>query len=221
MLDISLVLFTVLIALLVRIEPLRRLRPLTAPLLLTAAAAFAHFLSSTLTTDPSLQRATEISLVLALGFLVARGCLVLVFDGVLVRRMGFEPPRLMREVVALVVYLILGAVLLRMLDVEVTGLIATSAILSVVVGLALQQTLGNLFAGLALAWEQRLSIGTWVEIDGRVGIIEQTGWRSLLIRTRLDKRLLIPNADVGASRITILGTGGAPGGGRHSSRRRL
>lgn len=210
MLDISLVLFTVLIALLVRIEPLRRLRPLTAPLMLTAAAAFAHFLSSTLTTDPSLQRATEISLVLALGFLVARGCLILVFDGLLVRRMGFEPPRLMREVVALVVYLILGAVLLRSLDVQITGLIATSAILSVVVGLALQQTLGNLLAGLALAWEQRLSIGTWVEIDGRVGIIEQTGWRSLIIRTRLDERLLVPNSEVGAAKIMILGTGERP-----------
>ena len=48
MLDISLVLFTVLVALLLRTEPLRRLRPLTAPLVLTAAAALAHFLSGAL-----------------------------------------------------------------------------------------------------------------------------------------------------------------------------
>ena len=79
-----------------------------------------------------------------------------------------------------------------------------------VVGLALQQTLGNLLAGLALAWEQRLTIGTWIEIDGRVGVVEQTGWRSLLIRTRLDERLLVPNSEVGAARITILGSDNQP-----------
>lgn len=210
MLDIGLVLFTLVVALLLRTEPLRRLRPLTAPLLLTAAAALAHLLSTTFGSDPSLLRATEISLVLALGFLVARGCLLIVFDWVLVRRMGVEPPRLMREVVALLAYLVLGAILLHTLDVEITGIIATSAILTVVVGLALQQTLGNLLAGLALAWEQRLSIGTWVEIDGRIGIIEQTGWRSLVIRTRLDERLLVPNAEVGAAKIMILGSGDRP-----------
>jgi len=210
MLDVSLVLFTTLVALLLRTEPLRRLRPLTAPLVLTAAAALAHFLSGALDADPTSQRGSEIALVLSLGFLVARGCLIVVFDWVLVRRMGVTPPRLMREVVALVVYLTLGAILLRSLDVEVTGIIATSAVITVVVGLALQQTLGNLLAGLALAWEQRLSIGTWVEIDGQVGIIEQTGWRSVIIRTRLDERLLVPNSEVGAARITILGSGDRP-----------
>jgi len=208
--DLILVFATVVIVLLLRTAALRRLRPLTTPLLLVAAAALAHILTQTLEADPVFQRGTEISLALALGFLVARGCLMVVFDWVLIRRMGVQPPRLVREVVALVVYLFLGAVLLRSFDVEVTGLIATSAVLTIVVGLALQQTLGNLLAGLALAWEQRLTIGTWIEINGRVGLIEQTGWRSLLIRTRLDELLLIPNSEVGATRITILGTGEWP-----------
>jgi small-conductance mechanosensitive channel/CRP-like cAMP-binding protein len=155
-------------------------------------------------------RAADVALVLSLGFLVARGCLLLIFDWVLVQRMSVTPPRLMREVVALLVYLVLGFILLRSFDIEITGIIATSAVLTVVVGLALQQTLGNLLAGLALAWEQRLTIGTWVEIDGRVGIIEQTGWRSLVFRTRLDERLLIPNSEVGAAKIKILGSGEFP-----------
>jgi len=205
MLDIGLVLSTLVVALLLRLEPLRRLRPLTAPLLLVSAAALARLVAGALDLDPAIQRATNVVLVLAIGVLFVRGSLMLVFDWILVRRMGIAPPRLMREVVALGVYLALGAVLLRSLGIEVTGIVATSAVITVVVGLALQQTLGNLLAGLALAWEQRLSIGTWVEIDGRVGMIEQTGWRSLLIRTRLGERLLVPNADVGAARITILG----------------
>jgi small-conductance mechanosensitive channel/CRP-like cAMP-binding protein len=210
MLDISIVIACLLIALLLRLEPLRRLRPLTTPLLMVSAAALAHFVADALDLDPAVHRITEVALVLAVGFLLARGLLMLVFDWILVLRMGIVPPRLMREVVTLGVYLTLAAILLRSLGIEVTGLVATSAVITVVVGLALQQTLGNLLAGLALAWEQRLSIGTWVEFDGRVGVIEQTGWRSLLIRTRLDKRLLVPNSDVGASRVTILGSGGNP-----------
>jgi small-conductance mechanosensitive channel/CRP-like cAMP-binding protein len=210
MLDITLVLVTVLIALLLRSESLRRLRPLTAPLLLTAAAALGHLLSTQLGADPSLRRTTEVALVLAVGFLVARGGLMLVFEWILIRRMRVHPPRLMREVVALLVYLVAGAILLRGLDVEVTGLVATSAVVTVVVGLALQQTLGNLLAGLALAWEQRLTIGTWIEIDGKVGIIEQTGWRSVVLRTRLDQRFLVPNSEVGAAKTTILGSGEWP-----------
>jgi len=206
MLDISLVLSTLVVAFLLRLERLRGLRPLTAPLLLVSAAALARFVAGALELDPAIQRATNVVLVLTVGYLFVRGCLMLVFDWILVRRMGIAPPRLMREVVALGVYLALGAVLLRSLGIEITGIVATSAVITVVVGLALQQTLGNLLAGLALAWEQRLSIGTWVEIDGRVGMIEQTGWRSLLIRTRLGERLLVPNADVGAARITLLGS---------------
>jgi small-conductance mechanosensitive channel len=67
----------------------------------------------------------------------------------------------MREVVALLVYLGLGVITLRSMDVEITGLVATSAVITVIVGLAIQQTLGNLLAGLALVWEQRVTIGTF------------------------------------------------------------
>ena len=210
MLDATLLFVTLIVALALRAEPLRRLRGLTAPLFLTAAAALAHLLAGQFAADPLLIRWTDVALVLSVGFLVARGCLMVIFDWVLVRRMGVIPPRLVREVVALVVYLVLAIILLRNLDIEITGLIATSAILTVVVGLALQQTLGNLLAGLALAWEQRLSIGTWVEFDGRVGVIDQTGWRSLVMRTRLGERILVPNSDIGSARVTILGSGQAP-----------
>jgi small-conductance mechanosensitive channel len=198
------------IALALRAEPLRRLRPLTLPLLLTAAAAFANFISKDVVADHDLTRWTFVALILAIAFLIARGALMVIFDLVLVRRMGVRPPRLMREVVALLVYLGLGVIILRSMDVEITGLVATSAVITVVVGLAIQQTLGNLLAGLALVWEQRVTIGTWVEMDGEVGLVEQTGWRSLIVRTRLGERVLIPNSDVAAARVTILGSGIEP-----------
>jgi small-conductance mechanosensitive channel len=207
MLDIAVAFVAILIALVLRAEPLRRLRSLTLPLILTAVAALGHLVAQTLGVDEEVTRWTFVALVLAVAFLVARGALLVIFDWVLVQRMGVKPPRLMREVVALLVYLGLAALILRSMGVEVTGLVATSAVITVVVGLALQQTLGNLLAGLALVWEQRLRIGTWVELDDTVGLVEQTGWRSLVLRTRLRERLLIPNSDVAAARVTILGEG--------------
>ena len=210
MLDIAVSFSAIVIALILRAEPLRRLRSLNLPLIFTALAALAHLVAQTVGVDDEVTRWTSVALVLAIAFLVARGALLVIFDWVLVHRMGVRPPRLMREVVALLVYLGLAALILRSMDVEVTGLVATSAVITVVVGLALQQTLGNLLAGLALVWEQHLKIGTWVEMDGKVGLVEQTGWRSLILRTRLQERLLIPNSDVGSARIKILGTGEWP-----------
>jgi small-conductance mechanosensitive channel len=210
MLDLLLVVFTLLIALALRAEALRRMRTLTLPLVLTAVAALAHLVVAAVPLEDGVVAGTAVALVLALAFLVARACLLLLFEWVLIKRMGFSPPRLMREVIALFLYLVLALLILRAMDVEITGLITTSAVLTVVVGLALQQTLGNLLAGLALAWEQRLVPETWVDIDGRVSVIEETGWRSLILRNRLGERVLVPNADAGAARVTILGTGERP-----------
>ena len=67
---------------------------MAAPLYLTAAAALAHLLASQFAADPMLLRWTEVALVLSLAFLVARGCLIIFFDWVLIRRMGLTPPRL-------------------------------------------------------------------------------------------------------------------------------
>jgi small-conductance mechanosensitive channel/CRP-like cAMP-binding protein len=210
MLEIALAVAAIAIALVLRAETMRRLRSLTLPLILVSLGALTHFTAQTLGVDDEVTRWSFVALVLATAFLVARIALLVVFDWVLVHRAGIEPPRLMREVVALIVYLVLAAIILRSMNIKVTGLVATSAVVTVVVGLALQQTLGNLLAGLALVWEQRLKIGTWVELDGILGRIEQTGWRSLVLRTRLRERVLIPNSDVASATIKIVGSGDRP-----------
>lgn len=186
------------------------LKPLSLPLLLTAIASLLLSLTNSLGIgEPWTQRVT-IALITSVGFLAARGLLLLFFDWILERRMGISAPQLIRDVAALIVYLVLAVTLLRFLGVEVTGLIATSAVVTVVIGLAFQQTLGNLLAGLALAWEQRLPDGSWIDIEGSVAQIEQSGWRSMLVRTRLGDRVLIPNSDVAAARVALLSGGGRP-----------
>jgi small-conductance mechanosensitive channel len=210
MLDAIIAVLALVFALVSRSSRLPRLHSLTLPLLLTTCAATADLLATTFDLDPVFRRWTMGALVLATGFLVTRAALLLLLDWVLQRRLGFSFPQLVRDVVSLLVYGIIATILLRHLGVEITGLLATSAVITVVVGLALQQTLGNLFAGLVLAWEQRLTTGAWIEIDNQVGKIEETGWRSLVVRTRLHDRVLIPNSDVAAARIALLGFGRRP-----------
>jgi small-conductance mechanosensitive channel len=154
------------------------------------------------------QEWARIALLAAIGYLIARSIIVVIFEYLLTRRIGIEVPRLARDVVAILVYMITAAIVLRSaLGVEVGALLATSAVLTVVVGLALQETLGTLLAGLALAWEKRLQTGHWIEIDGFVGRVEELGWRSLVICTRFGEQILIPNSNVSRARLRLLGRG--------------
>src|SRR5258705_2442153 len=62
---------------------------------------------------------------------------------------------------------------------------ATTAVGAVVIGLALQDTLGNLFAGLAIQIEKPFRVGQWVNIGGNDGLVMQVTWRATKIRTQL------------------------------------
>ena len=153
----------------------------------------------------------DVLVLLALGYLLARLALLVVFEWLLLQRVRIRVPRLARDIVALLLYLVVAAAVLRsMLGIEVKTLLATSAVLTVVIGLALQETLGSLLAGLALAWEQQVAAGEWIEVDGVVGQVQELGWRSLALRTRLGERIVIPNAHVARERLRVLGHGAEP-----------
>lgn len=154
---------------------------------------------------------SAVLLLVAIGYLAARLVLFVIFEFLLAQRVGVAVPRLARDVAALLLYLLVAASVLRIaFDMDVGALLATSAVITVVIGLALQETLGTLLAGLALVWEKRVSTGEWVEVDGVVGQAEELGWRSLLLRTNLDERVLLPNSMVVRARMRLLGHGATP-----------
>lgn len=180
--------------------------PLTVTVLTGLADGGAFYFSE----NERLRHWVMIAMVLSIAFLSTRAALLLLFDWVLKRRFGVTVPQLIRDVVYLAAYITVGLVLVPSLGGEVTGLIATSAVLTIIIGLAFQQTLGNLLAGLALAWEQRLPTGSWVDFNGRLVTVEETGWRSIVLRTKLGDRILVPNADVAAAQVTLLSGGKQP-----------
>lgn len=91
--------------------------------------------------------------------------------------------------------------------VDVTGLLATSAVATLVLGLALQTTLGNLFAGLALELERPLRVGDIVVKNGREGEVVALKWRSIFLKTTNNSRIVIPNGALGADSIEVFRKG--------------
>jgi small-conductance mechanosensitive channel len=73
------------------------------------------------------------------------------------------------------------------------GLLASSAVLGVIIGFASQRTLGNFVAGLLIAISQPVRLGDRVTYAGEDGVVEEIGLTFTLIRTRDDARIVVPN----------------------------
>lgn len=90
---------------------------------------------------------------------------------------------------------------------HIATVLATSAIFTIVLGLALQDTLGNLFSGVALQIENPFVIGDWVEIHNStekwVGQIHEVTWRATSLVGFGDELIVIPNKTIAQSQLTI------------------
>jgi small-conductance mechanosensitive channel len=73
------------------------------------------------------------------------------------------------------------------------GLLASSAVLGIVVGFASQRTLGNFVAGLLIAFTQPLRLGDSVTVDNTEGVVEEVGLIYTFVRIENGDRLVIPN----------------------------
>ena len=82
------------------------------------------------------------------------------------------------------------------------GLLASSAIIGLIIGFASQRTLGNFVAGLMIAMTQPLRLGDWVEVGGVAGAVEEIGLMYTFIRTEDNARLVIPNEKLASDTIT-------------------
>ncbi len=81
------------------------------------------------------------------------------------------------------------------------GLLASSAVLGLVIGFASRSTLANFVGGILIAFTQPVRLGDQVEIGGIEGIVEEIGLTYTFIRTRDDARLVIPNEKLASDTI--------------------
>jgi small-conductance mechanosensitive channel len=137
--------------------------------------------------------------VLLFSFAAVIAAGLLLFDVVLVRR---EIPRILRDILQGIAYLITAAVVLTRSEVDVTKVFTASVLTTAVIGLALQETLGNIMAGLALQLERDLEVGDWISIDSHIGRVREVRWRATTIVTKNGDLMLIPNSAI--TRATIV-----------------
>ena len=97
-------------------------------------------------------------------------------------------PAIVQDFTVIALFMVIGTVLLR------EQLLTTSAVGAVVVGFALQDTLGNLFAGLAIQIEKPFRVGHWIQVGDREGQVQEITWRATKLRTKAGEFLIVPNS---------------------------
>jgi small-conductance mechanosensitive channel/CRP-like cAMP-binding protein len=126
-----------------------------------------------------------------------RSLVLLAVDVAFGRKTHRAPPRIFRDLTQAVVYLIVLMLTLRAIGVEPSSLLTTSALLTAVVGLALQDTLGNLVSGLALQMQRPFEVGDWIQFDPearQIGQVTEVNWRATTVMTSDLVEVIVPNA---------------------------
>ena len=117
-----------------------------------------------------------------------------------------EVGSLVKTVLSIILYIVSFFIIFQTQypEVPLAPLFTGSTILGIVVGLALQDTLGNLFAGIALQADQPFQVGDVVTMsDRKGGVVESVSWRGVKIRTFQNKLLVISNSVLGKEMIEV------------------
>ncbi len=120
-------------------------------------------------------------------------------------RRGYEASSLMRNTFSIVIYIIVFAILFKRFypGTDLGALFTTSAIFGVIIGLALQDTLGNLFAGISLQADKPFQVGDVITLGQWTGVVESVTWRGIKIRTFANHIVLLSNTSVGKEAIEV------------------
>jgi small-conductance mechanosensitive channel len=110
---------------------------------------------------------------------------------------------LRRTVLTLIIFVgVLSALLvIPQVRAVATGILASSAVIGIIVGFAAQRTIGNFIAGLLIAFAQPLRLGDYVETAGFTGVVEEIGLTYTFIRIDDNDRLVVPNEKIASDTI--------------------
>ncbi len=185
----------------------RLLGALTLLLLVTAAVAVLYELRV-----PAWKAYGIPAICIAGALVVTRLIDYLLFDVLFRLRSSVAAPALLRQLLGLLIFGVCVALVFQMWlpNVHLGGLLVSSAIITAVIGLALQDTLGNLFAGLALHLEKTVQVGDLIRFGETFGAVEELSWRTIKLHTTEGNVLLIPNSLAGRERLEVFPRFGRP-----------
>src|SRR6266540_789666 len=142
-----------------------------------------------------------------LAYLVVRALNSLIFGLAFRLRRGFEAPTLVRNVFSILAFTLLFLLIFSWIfpKVNLGALFTTSAIFGVILGLALQDTLGNFFSGISLQADRPFQVGDVITVGQQkhTGVVEEITWRAIKIRTFTNHVVLINNSSAAKEPIEV------------------
>ncbi len=139
----------------------------------------------------------QVTSAVILSWAVARLTFFLFIELPLRLRKKKELPNITRDLILLTCYVILLVIVLRFKsNINLTGIMTTSAVLTVVVGFAAQTTLSSLISGLMLQIESPFGLGDWIKLGENQGRVVGITWKSTRLLTRERILVYIPNAEI-------------------------
>jgi len=151
-----------------------------------------------------LQLLSKIALWFSLMFVGVKLAGAFLFDFVFRIRKGREAPSLIRDLFSIVAYILIVAFILKhYFDLSLGALLSGSALLGVILGLALQDTLGNLFSGISLHADKPFEVGDVITVGKWTGVVESVTWRAAKIRTFTNHVVLVSNSQIAKEAIEV------------------
>jgi len=123
----------------------------------------------------------------------------------LLPRINIVLPRILLDLMTAVGVIFVFIAIGRRAGFSVAGLITTSAVLTAVIGLSLQDTLGNMMGGLSVQLDKSITVGDWVTVNGIHGRVSEIRWRYTAIEMRNWDTAIIPNGTLVKSQVVIMG----------------
>ena len=133
------------------------------------------------------------------AFILGGGLALIRLWGMLIFRLllpalRLQQPRILEDIVVMIACIAWGLVRLRVAGADLSGIVATSAVITAVIGFSMQDTLGNIIGGLAVQLDNSVRIGDWIKIDDLSGRVVEMRWRSTSIETRNGETIVVPNS---------------------------
>jgi small-conductance mechanosensitive channel len=181
---------------------LKRLRtPIGATAICVVLVPVAAYLR---TANPAAHRDARL-VALSLGTLAVIWEVGTLLFGVLETRVRLAIPRIVSDLIVAAVAIGSLGILLSRMGINLSSLLTTSAVLTAVVGLSLQDTLGNMVAGITLQLDSSLQVGDWIKVGDLSGKVSEIRWRFTAIETRNWETVIVPNAQLIKGQVIIQG----------------
>lgn len=116
-----------------------------------------------------------------------------------------HPPRILEDILLVLGCVGWGLVLLRLAGLDLSHIVTTSAVITGVLAFSMQDTLGNILAGLSLQLDNSVEVGDWIKSGELSGRVVEINWRATLVETRNWETVVIPNSQLMKGQFAILG----------------